>query len=80
MKKMWRFKEFVPNAERVSVEDIYDIPCDVYSPCALGATVNDDTIERLKCKIVAGCANNQLAENKHGDILKEKVFFMLQTI
>jgi len=71
-KNVERFKEFVPNAERVSVEDIYDIPCDVYSPCALGATVNDDTIDRLKCKIVAGCANNQLAENKHGDILKEK--------
>ena len=71
-KNVERFKEFVPNAERVSVDEIYDIPCDVYSPCALGATINDETIERLKCKVVAGCANNQLAENRHGDILKEK--------
>jgi leucine dehydrogenase len=67
-----RFKEAVPNAELVGVEEIYDVPCDVYAPCALGATVNDNTIDRLKCKIVAGAANNQLAEKRHGDILREK--------
>ena len=67
-----RFQEVVVGSERVGLEDIYDIECDVYAPCALGATVNDDTIERLKCKIVAGCANNQLAEQRHGDILKER--------
>jgi leucine dehydrogenase len=40
---------------------------DIYSPCALGATLNDDTIPRLKCQVVAGCANNQLkVENQHG--------------
>ncbi|MAF78883.1 MAG: leucine dehydrogenase [Halobacteriovoraceae bacterium] len=66
------FKEMVPNAELVGVDDIYDVDCDIYAPCALGATVNDNTIERLKCKIVAGAANNQLAEKRHGDILKEK--------
>ena len=66
------FKEAVPNAEVVGIEDIYDVNCDIYAPCALGATVNDNTIDRLKCKIVAGAANNQLAENRHGDILKEK--------
>ncbi len=66
------FKEKVPNAKIVGVDEIYDVDCDIYSPCALGATVNDDTIERLKCKIVAGAANNQLAEERHGNILMEK--------
>jgi leucine dehydrogenase len=66
------FKQQVPNAEFVGVEEIYDVDCDVYSPCALGATVNDNTIDRLKCDIVAGAANNQLAEPRHGDILREK--------
>ncbi|GAB4162721.1 MAG: Glu/Leu/Phe/Val dehydrogenase [Winogradskyella sp.] len=53
--------------------DIYSEPMDIYAPCALGATINDDTIQRLQAKIVAGAANNQLAEeNKHGRILQEK--------
>lgn len=67
-----RFKTVCPDAELVGVDDIYDVPCDVYAPCALGATVNDKTIDRLKCKIVAGAANNQLAEGRHGKILREK--------
>jgi len=40
--------------------------------CALGATINDETITKLTCKIVAGSANNQLEENRHGRILHEK--------
>ncbi|MBV7267794.1 Glu/Leu/Phe/Val family dehydrogenase [Winogradskyella luteola] len=53
--------------------DIYSEPMDIYAPCALGATINDDTIYKLKAKIVAGAANNQLAEeNKHGEILQER--------
>jgi leucine dehydrogenase len=71
-KNIQNFKEKIPSAELVGVEDIYDIPCDIYAPCALGATVNDDTIDRLKCKIVAGAANNQLKEDRHGTALKEK--------
>jgi leucine dehydrogenase len=67
-----RFKEVVPNAEFVSLNDIYDVKADIYAPCALGATVNDQTIESLNVKIVCGAANNQLAENRHGDILKER--------
>ncbi len=67
-----KFKEVVPNAEVVGIDEIYDIDCDIYAPCALGATVNDNTIDRLKCKIVCGAANNQLQEERHGDILKEK--------
>jgi leucine dehydrogenase len=46
--------------------------CDVLAPCALGAVINDETVERLKCQIVAGGANNQLAEARHGTILKER--------
>lgn len=53
--------------------DIYSEAMDIYAPCALGATVNDDTIYKLQAKVVAGAANNQLAEeNKHGRILMER--------
>jgi leucine dehydrogenase len=45
--------------------------CDVFAPCALGAVINDKTISKLKCKIVCGGANNQLAEHRHGDALRE---------
>ena len=56
----------------VEPDDIYDLECDIYAPCALGATLNDETIPRLKCKIVAGAANNQLDdESRHADMLKE---------
>ena len=51
-------------------DSFYDVDCDIYAPCALGATVNDQTVERLKCKIVAGAANNQLKESRHGSIFK----------
>jgi len=47
------------------------VECDVFSPCALGAVVNDDTLKRFKCKIIAGAANNQLKEPRHGTILEE---------
>ncbi len=67
-----RFKERVPSAEEINIDDVYDIPCDIYSPCALGATINDDTVQKLRCKIVAGAANNQLADNHHGQILKDR--------
>lgn len=60
------------NAIAVGVDDIYDLDVDVYAPCALGATINDDTLARLKAKIIAGCANNQLAEPRHGELLREK--------
>ena len=53
--------------------DIYSEKMDIYSPCALGATVNDETIYKLKAKIIAGAANNQLeTEAKHGAILQER--------
>ncbi|WP_226035077.1 Leu/Phe/Val dehydrogenase [Aquibacillus saliphilus] len=59
-------------AKAVDPSDIYAVDCDIYAPCALGATINDDTISKLKAKVVAGAANNQLQETKHGDILHEK--------
>lgn len=52
---------------------IYDLDVDIYCPCALGATINDITIDQFKCEIIAGAANNQLKdENKHASMLNEK--------
>lgn len=59
-------------AKAVDLDEIYDVDCDIYSPCALGGTLNDETISRLKAKVIAGSANNQLLENKHGDLIHEK--------
>ena len=60
------------NATAVGIDEIYDLDVDVYAPCALGATINDLTIPRLKATIIAGCANNQLAESRHGEVIREK--------
>jgi len=46
--------------------------CDIYAPCARGAVLNDETIPRLRCKAVAGCANNQLREPRHAEELKKR--------
>ncbi len=54
-------------------DDLYSADVDIYSPCALGATLNDDTIYKIKAKVIAGAANNQLAiETVHGPILRER--------
>lgn len=59
--------------EVVATEDFYDQEMDIYTPCALGATVNDKSLERLKCSIIAGSANNQLAnEQVHSQKLIDK--------
>ena len=58
-------------AKVVSPEEIVATECDVLSPCALGAVISDTSIKQLKCKIVCGGANNQLAELRHGDMLRE---------
>lgn len=57
--------------ETVAPENIHKVECDVYAPCAMGAIINDKTIPDLRCKIVAGGANNMLAETRHGDALRE---------
>jgi leucine dehydrogenase len=55
------------------MDEIYDLDLDIYAPCALGATLNDDTIHRLKCQVVAGAANNQLKDElRHGRMLIER--------
>ena len=59
-------------ATAVGLDDVYDVDADVYAPCALGGTLNDDTISRLKVKVVAGAANNQLAELRHCKMLQDK--------
>jgi len=56
----------------VNPDRIYSVDGDIFSPCALGGILNDDTIPQLKCKIVAGGANNQLGEDRHGDLLHKK--------
>ncbi len=57
----------------VGMDEIYDQAVDIYAPCALGASVNTETINRLKCVIIAGAANNQLADEKvHGQLLLDK--------
>ncbi|WP_349407722.1 branched-chain amino acid dehydrogenase [Pseudalkalibacillus sp. SCS-8] len=58
-------------AKAVDTEEIYSVDCDIYAPCALGATINDETIPQLKAKVIAGAANNQLKDTKHGDMIHE---------
>ena len=57
----------------VEPDAIYDVDCDIYAPCALGATLNDTTIPRLKCKVVAGAANNQLLDEDLLSILHQGI-------
>lgn len=61
------------NATIVNPDEIYDLDVDIYAPCALGATINDGTIPKIKASIIAGAANNQLEdESTHGQQLKDK--------
>lgn len=59
-------------ADAVRVDAIFDVEADVLAPNALGAVLNDDTIPRLKVKVVAGSANNQLGLDRHGEMLAER--------
>jgi len=62
-----------PSVTVVDAGDVFAQQMDIYAPCALGATINDDSIARMKCRIIAGAANNQLAnEAQHGQMLLEK--------
>jgi len=63
-------KEFA--AQAVPSDQIHKIPCDVFSPCALGAVINDNSINQLQTSIIAGAANNQLAHRYHGKSLHDK--------
>jgi leucine dehydrogenase len=57
------------DAQAVGPDDIYGVDAAIFAPCALGAIVNDDTITQFKFEIIAGAANNQLAQERHGDRL-----------
>lgn len=59
-------------ASSIPATDVYDTRCDVYAPCALGATLNTETIPRLRCRAVVGSANNQLSEDSDADALHER--------
>lgn len=60
------------DVEIVEPDDIYGVECDILAPAALGAVINDDTIPRLRASIIAGSANNQLAEDRHGFELQRR--------
>ena len=60
-------------AKGIELNKVYQQDMDIYAPCALGGTINDDTLAKLKCGIIAGAANNQLSiENTHGQALLDK--------
>ena len=59
-------------ATPIDAADVYGTECDLYAPCALGATLNAETIPALHCRAVAGSANNQLAEDADADRLHER--------
>jgi leucine dehydrogenase len=66
LQRQYGFKAVKPNV-------IYEVDCDIFCPCAMGGILNDQTIPRLKCKLVAGSANNQLEdEERHGRMLHER--------
>jgi leucine dehydrogenase len=71
--KLKEVKAKYPSIEIIPSETMFDMEMDIYAPCALGATVNTESINKMKCPVIAGGANNQLAdENVHGPMLVEK--------
>jgi len=72
-KHIARMKAEHPEVQFVDPEEIYGLDVDVFSPCALGAILNDETIPQIKAKIIAGTANNVLEdEDRHGNMIKDK--------
>ncbi|RVU54668.1 Glu/Leu/Phe/Val family dehydrogenase [Anaerosphaera multitolerans] len=59
-------------AVEVGIDEVYTMDVDIYAPCALGAVINDETTTKIKARVIAGSANNQLADIKHGDVLMER--------
>ena len=60
----------------VAPDDIFSLDVDVFAPCAMGAVINDDTIDQLRASVVAGAANNQLAEPRHGiELMKRNILY-----
>lgn len=67
-----RTTQAFPQVQTVSAADIYGVACDIFAPCAIGGILNDDTIPQLRCRVVAGAANNVLREPRHGDELHRR--------
>ncbi len=59
-------------AEAVGARDVFAVDADIFAPCALGGVINDDTLNHLQVDIVAGAANNQLSEARHGQVMHER--------
>ena len=57
--------------ETTPLDNVHTLDVDIFAPCALGGGINDDTISELRCKIIAGCANNQLEREEHGEKLRD---------
>jgi leucine dehydrogenase len=57
--------------ETTPLDRVHTVEADIFAPCALGGGINDDTISELRCKIIAGAANNQLERQEHGDKLRD---------
>lgn len=71
--KLAAIKKEHPAVNIIAPNDVLSMDVDIYSPCALGATINDESLKQLKCSVIAGAANNQLAvEAEHGRALMEK--------
>ena len=60
------------DADTVHPSEIFSVPADIFAPCALGGVINDETIPQLQAQIVAGAANNQLLEERHGTMLRDR--------
>jgi leucine dehydrogenase len=58
--------------QEVEAEEIYEVEADIFAPCALGAVIGDETLPRFRCGIIAGAANNQLEEDRHGEELDRR--------
>lgn len=65
-------RHFLGKVELCDLDLIYGVECDLFSPCARGGVVNDQTLNQFQCAAIVGAANNQLAEDRHGDLLHEK--------
>ncbi|WP_372832589.1 Leu/Phe/Val dehydrogenase [Pontibacterium sp.] len=59
-------------AKAVATDKIYGVEADVFCPCGLGAIINDHSLQQLRCRIVAGSANNQLEREEHGELLRRR--------
>lgn len=75
--KIKRSLDKYPTLEIVNPETIFDAECDIFSPCALGAVLNSQTIPKIKAKIIAGAANNQLLKSEDGnEIFRKSIIYV----